>query len=96
MKVFFTESVLLWDEDNTKSIWISDLTDYISIKGELGYLIECDDIHYNQNMCDGWIKINGEMFSFDMDGIFDEDHLEMWGFEDFSEITSGYIFQIQK
>lgn len=94
MKAFFTESVLLWNEDSTKSFWISDLAPIKEINYEVGYVIECDDIYYNQLRCDGWIRINDEMFSFDMEGIFDEDHLEMWGYNNFSEIPEEYIFTI--
>lgn len=98
MKVYFSENVLLNKEDenyNLIQMWLDDLyeeSEWSSYVG--GYMVECDSIFYDESYLEGVIKINGELWGFDMEGLFGEEHLEMWGFEDFTEIPAGYIFEI--
>lgn len=100
MKVYFSECVLLNKEEANGQLtqkWISDLyseSEWSSYSG--GYMVECDEIVYDEfpSFGDCYITINGEQWSFNMEGMFDEDHLEMWGFDDFDEIPSGYIFEV--
>jgi hypothetical protein len=96
MKVYFSECVLLNREDeNFKLIqkWLYEMCDESDWNGYAGgYMVECDSIFYNDG--EGRVSIDGELWSFDIEGLFDESHLEMWGFEDYSEIPAGYIYEI--
>jgi hypothetical protein len=96
MKVYFSECVLLNKENDDFSLtqkWLYELFDESDWNGYAGgYMVECDFIHFNN--CEGVISINGESWSFDMEGLFDEDNLEAWGFDDFSEVPSGFIYEI--
>jgi len=98
MKVYFSECVLLNKEEedfNLTQKWLYELYDMSDWSGYSGgYMVECDDINYNPNSMEGYVVIDGVKWSFDMEGLFDEDHLDMWGFDDFSEIPEGYIFEI--
>ena len=98
MKVYFSECVLLnKEEENFKLTqkWLYELYEESDWSGYTGgYMVECDSIFYNESMGDGRISINGDLWSFDTEGMFDEYHLEVWGFDDYSEIPAGYIFEI--
>jgi|688.fasta_scaffold605039_1 hypothetical protein len=72
MKAQFNTNLLLWDE-NEKGLWLEEMG-YESEDCGVFLPINIDYIKYNNGDMDGCVGINGSHYSFDLEGIFDEDH----------------------
>jgi phosphatidylserine/phosphatidylglycerophosphate/cardiolipin synthase-like enzyme len=86
MKAQFNTNVLLWD-NNDKGLWLDDMG-YQSEDCGVFYPINIDYINYNSGVMDGRVGINGIDYSFDLEGIFDEDH-------DFEENPLFYLVDLR-
>jgi hypothetical protein len=79
MKIVFTgTNLLLWD-NNDESVWLDELLfnkeDQIKFINGFELPVEVDYIHYVNGNMDGRVGINGVDYSFDLEGIWDEDNL---------------------
>ena len=72
MKAQFNTNILLWD-NNDKSLWLDDMG-FDSEDCGVFYPITIDYIKYESGDTDGTVGIDGIDYSFDLEGIFDEDH----------------------
>jgi hypothetical protein len=72
MKAQFNTNILLWD-NNDKGLWLDDMG-YQSEDCGVFFPINIDYINYNSGDMDGRVGINGIDYSFDLEGIYDEDH----------------------
>jgi hypothetical protein len=72
MKVQFNTNILLWDENNNGS-WLDELG-FTSEDCGVYHPIEVDYIDYSSDTMSGNISICGIDYSFDIEGLFDDDH----------------------
>lgn len=82
MKVQFNTNILLWNS-NDEGNWLDEMG-YESEDCGVFLPIEVDSIYYVDGDNDGRVCIDGQDYSFDLEGIFDEDH-------DFSEFPLFYF-----
>jgi hypothetical protein len=72
MKVQFNTNILLWNESNN-GLWLDEMG-FTSEDCGIYHPIEVGYIEYDNDTICGNLSINGVDYSFDLEGIFDDDH----------------------
>jgi len=72
MRVQFNTNILLWDE-NENGLWLDEMG-FTSEDCGCYDPIEVGYIEYNHNTMCGNVSINDIDYSFDIEGLFDDDH----------------------
>jgi len=72
MKAQFNTNILLWD-GNDNGLWLDEMG-FTSEDSGVFNPISIDYIKYENGDTDGRVGIDGVDYSFDLEGIYDEDH----------------------
>lgn len=72
MRVQFNTNILLFDV-NDNGLWLDEMG-FTSEDCGIYHPIEVGYIEYNHNTMCGNVSINGIDYSFDIEGLFDDDH----------------------